>query len=47
LQIKGLAGKLKPLGEKIDDVEDPLRDRLPHGGDGDFRGKSISAARSL
>jgi uncharacterized membrane protein len=29
-QIHGLASKLNLLGEKIDDVEDLLRDRLPH-----------------
>src|SRR5215475_317238 len=29
LQIQGLAGKLNLLGEKIDDVEDLLRERLP------------------
>jgi uncharacterized membrane protein len=28
-QIHGLAGKLNLLGEKIDDIEDLLRDRLP------------------
>jgi uncharacterized membrane protein len=32
-QIQGLASKLHLLGEKLDDVEDLLRDRLPHRDD--------------
>jgi CRP/FNR family transcriptional regulator, cyclic AMP receptor protein len=37
LQIQGLAGKLNLLGEKIDDVEDLLRERLPRSDDNDAR----------
>jgi uncharacterized membrane protein len=37
LQIHGLAGKLNLLGEKIDDVEELLRERLPSGNGSDSR----------
>jgi CRP/FNR family cyclic AMP-dependent transcriptional regulator len=37
LQIQGLAGKLNLLGEKIDDVEELLRERLPSGNGSDSR----------
>jgi CRP/FNR family cyclic AMP-dependent transcriptional regulator len=37
LQIQGLAGKLNLLGEKIDDVEELLRERLPCGDGNDSR----------
>jgi hypothetical protein len=46
-QIEGFAGKLKLLGEKIDDAEDLLRERLPHSQDSDFRRRSISSSGSL
>jgi hypothetical protein len=46
-RVEGLAGKMKLLGKKIDDVDDLLRERLPHGGDSDFRGRSIASAGSL
>jgi uncharacterized membrane protein len=34
-EIQGLAQKLNALGEKIDDIEDFLRDRQPRGEDSD------------
>jgi uncharacterized membrane protein len=37
LQIQGLAGTLHLLGEKIDDVEELLRDRLPRREGNDSR----------
>ena len=37
LQIQGLAGKLNLLGEKIDDVEELLCERLPRGDGNDSR----------
>jgi hypothetical protein len=46
-QIEGFAGKLKLLGEKIDDVEDLLRERPLHSEDSDFRGRSVSSSGSL
>ncbi len=36
-EIQGLAHKLNLLGEKIDDVEDLLRERLPHSEGSDSR----------
>jgi uncharacterized membrane protein len=37
VQIQGLASKLNLLGEKIDDVEDLLRERLPRSEGSDSR----------
>src|SRR5205809_7395867 len=37
VEIQGLAHKLNLLGDKIDDVEDLIRERLTGGGGGDLR----------